>query len=648
MESFLDFRPSSAGSYYIGVSSHANGGYNPLRLGSASGGEGTGSYTLELSPLERSPIAIADSFITGEGGAVTLAVLANDSDPDGDPFALAAINGTPVAAGDTIDLASGARLTVNADGALGYDPDGAFDRLRTGEQAADSFTYTIEEVHGLQATAQVTVTVQGADNVPTVVDDAASTTERAPATIAVLTNDAGALPDRPLQVTAINGDAIAVGGTVTLASGATLLLNADQTLAYDPNGKFAALGVGERQVESFTYAVADGAGNGGAASVAVTVTGLNDSPLALNDRFATDEETVITLKLLANDRDVDGDPLELREINGQRIPSSGVVTLPSGATLRVGDDGAVAFDPRAAFDRLPGGAVANDSFTYEIRDGQGGTDAALATIRVAGFADPDFLVPQKPFDPLEYTASYPDLIQAFGTDAAAATAHYATTGFAEGREISFDGLEYVASYGDLVKAFGANRDAGSGHFITNGFDEGRSTTFNAFEYIASYNDLADTYGVDQTAGSTHFLTYGIAEERQVSFDGLEYVAGYDDLIDAFGADEDAGAAHFIASGSGEGRTVRFDGLEYIASHADLIRAFGPDRDAGSRHYIDFGDGEDRARDDFDAEQYLANYADLQAAFGDDTDAATRHYITNGFFEGRTDEASTAAALDFLS
>ena len=207
------------------------------------------------------------------------------------------------------------------------------------------------------------------------------------------------------------------------------------------------------------------------------------------------------------------------------MPASGVVTLPSGAVLTVGADRAVAFDPRAAFDQLPGGVTVSDSFTYEVRDARGAVDTALAIIHISGFADPDNVVPEKQFNALEYTASYPDLIRAFGTNQAAATAHYASNGFREGREITFDGLEYIASYPDLIGAFGNNRDAGSTHFILSGFVEARTTSFNAFEYVASYDDLIGAFGVNQEAGATHYLTSGRVEGRSVTFDGLAYIAG---------------------------------------------------------------------------------------------------------------------------
>jgi serralysin len=207
-------------------------------------------------------------------------------------------------------------------------------------------------------------------------------------------------------------------------------------------------------------------------------------------------------------------------------------------------------------------------------------------------------------------------------------------------------LEYIASYPDLIAAFGANAAAGFDHFLNSGYSEGRTVTFDGLEYIASYGDLMNVLGANEDAGAPSYITNGRFEGRHITFDGLEYIASYSDLISAFGADADAGASHYIQTGRFEGRQSTFDGLEYIASYVDLINAFhsqeaaDPNPDIGATHYIDAGYAEHRAPGLFEPAQYLANYPDLQAAFGADTEAAILHYITHGYFEGRTDHLLT--------
>lgn len=216
-------------------------------------------------------------------------------------------------------------------------------------------------------------------------------------------------------------------------------------------------------------------------------------------------------------------------------------------------------------------------------------------------------------------------------------------GFAEGAQtvnvgpVNFLPVSYSASYADLMSAFGRHASAAFDHFLDFGAAEGRQVTFHGLEYIASHGDLMAALGADAEAGAGHYIQHGHAEGRQVSFDGLDYIASYGDLIAAFGPNADAGAVHFIQHGHAEGRQASFDGLEYIASYGDLIAAFGPDAEAGAAHFIQYGHTEQRATDGFDAARYLANYADLQAAFGNDLTAATRHWIVYGFGEGRSDE-----------
>ena len=58
-------------------------------------------------------------------------------------------------------MASGALLTLNADGTFDYDPNGAFDDLAEGETATDGFAYTVSDGNGGVDTASVTITIDG-------------------------------------------------------------------------------------------------------------------------------------------------------------------------------------------------------------------------------------------------------------------------------------------------------------------------------------------------------------------------------------------------------------------------------------------------------------------------------------------------------
>ena len=79
------------------------------------------------------------------------------------------------------------------------------------------------------------------------------------------------------------------------------------------------------------------------------------------------------------------------------------------------------------------------------------------------------------FDGLQYIASHPDLIPAFGLDEAAGEQHYLAFGEAEGRAVdTFDEQQYLARHPDLQAAFDADGDAATAHYIQFGFAEGRT------------------------------------------------------------------------------------------------------------------------------------------------------------------------------
>src|SRR5439155_625146 len=64
--------------------------------------------------------------------------------------------------------------------------------------------------------------------------------------------------------------------------------------------------------DSFTYQASDGVTNSGAAVVSLTITNSNRAPLAVNDSYGLNKNSALTVSapgVLANDIDLDGDPL---------------------------------------------------------------------------------------------------------------------------------------------------------------------------------------------------------------------------------------------------------------------------------------------------------------------------------------------------
>lgn len=93
---------------------------------------------------------------------IAVDVLANDSDPDGDPLTITEVNGNEIVDGQTIEVA-GVFVTLNG-GTLTFDGEDAFAGLNIGEEATTTFTYTVDDGNGGSGTADVDVTFCGDAN----------------------------------------------------------------------------------------------------------------------------------------------------------------------------------------------------------------------------------------------------------------------------------------------------------------------------------------------------------------------------------------------------------------------------------------------------------------------------------------------------
>ena len=276
----------------------------------------------------RPPVAAPDSAVTDAGRAVTVAVLANDSDPDGHALAVA---GTGQPAHGTAVVAGGGVVYTPVPGYTG----------------GDSFTYRVTDGRGGEAAGSVAVFVR---NTPPVAgDDAAATDSGEPVTIAVLANDND--PD---------GHALTLAAVGTPAHGEAVA-NPDGTVTYRPVAGFAG-------ADGFTYAVTDGRGGEAAGSVAVTVR--DRPPLARPDAAAMDANGELRIAVLANDDDPEGRPLQLVSV--------GAAGAGSTAALA---DGSVAYRPAWGF-------VGEDRFVYRVADAAGAEAEAEVTVQVRGLGEP--------------------------------------------------------------------------------------------------------------------------------------------------------------------------------------------------------------------------------------------------------------------
>ncbi len=102
-----------------------------------------------------------------------------------------------------------------------------------------------------------------------------------------------------------NGDTLASIISTNVTHG-TILLHTNGSFAYTPSLNFFG-------ADTFTYYASDGMANSNNATVSISVTPVNDPPVARNDTITTNEDTPITISVLNNDSDVDGDTLIVTE-----------------------------------------------------------------------------------------------------------------------------------------------------------------------------------------------------------------------------------------------------------------------------------------------------------------------------------------------
>ncbi len=374
----------------------------------------TGSVTLVVTPVDdpvveppqppvnNPPVGTDDFAETSQNTPVTLDLLGNDNDLDGDPISVTAINGQPVNPGDVVPLADGSTVTINPDGTVSFTP--ALD-----SDGPVSFVYTLSDGNGGQDEAVATINVlpvmeppapepepepvpTPVNNSPVAANDFAETPQNTPVTVDLLTND-GDLDGDPIFVTAINGQPVNPGDVVPLADGSTVTINPDGTVSFTP-------ALDSSGFVSFVYTVSDSNGNQDQAVATVNVLPVNEPPapapipapepepepvpapapvnnppVAANDFAETPEDVPVTLALLTNDGDIDGDPIFITAINGQPVNPGDVIPLDDGSTVTVNADGTVLFTPSANSN----GEV---SFAYTIRDSNGNQDDAVATVNI--------------------------------------------------------------------------------------------------------------------------------------------------------------------------------------------------------------------------------------------------------------------------
>ncbi|HEX8640668.1 MAG TPA: Ig-like domain-containing protein [Allosphingosinicella sp.] len=453
------------------------------------GATSSSSVTITVDGANDAPVANDDNASTSEDASVSGNVLANDTDIDVEPLTVTN-PGTYVGAYGT--------LTLAADGSYTYAPNAAAQGLDDSESGQDVFSYTASDGTASD-TATLTVTVNGVNDAPMANDDAASATEDGGASGNVLTND-----------TDVDGEALTVASAGTyVGTYGTLTVAADGSYTYAPGAGAQALDVGESAQDVFTYTASDGTATD-AATLTVTVSGLNDAPVANDDNNATDENSPVSGNVLANDTDVDGETLTV---------TNAATFIGAYGTLVLAANGNYTYTPGPAAGALTNGQVVNEVFTYIASDGTA-SDTATLTVTVTGLSG----VPNANDDTASTTenANVSGNVLTNDTDP-------------EGDALTVsDPGTYIGSYGTLTLA--AN---GSYTYAPNAAADGLAAGESAqdvFTYTATDGGASDTATLTVTVNGTNDAP----------------------TIDAGGTDSTGSVSELDDGDPGEGTTVHTD------------------------------------------------------------------------------------------
>ena len=361
----------------------------------------TETVTLSITPVNDAPIAVADNYSVNEDNSLSNNVLINDSDIENNTLTTTVF----------VDVLNGS-LTLNTDGTFTYIPNANY-------FGSDNFIYEVcdNANPALCATAIASIVINSVNDGPSTVADNYTIAEDNQISDNVLTNDSD-----------IDGNTLSTTISSTTTNGVvTLQTNGD--FVYTPNANYFG-------GDAFVYEVCD---NGTPSiclteNVSITVTPVNDAPIAVADVYTVNEDNTLNNDVLKNDSEVENQPMTVS-----------LVSNTSNGNLTLNGTGDFVYIPAVNY-------FGTDSFSYSVCDDSTPElcTTASVTINVLPINDQPIIVND--------TLSTDEGVQVAGDastndfDVETSQMNYLLTSFTQNGSVlfNFDGSFYYTPFGGFA------------------------------------------------------------------------------------------------------------------------------------------------------------------------------------------------------
>ncbi|MFR8276362.1 MAG: beta strand repeat-containing protein, partial [Desulfovibrio fairfieldensis] len=267
-------------------------------------------------------------------------------------------------------------LSVDASGNYTYTLNNslpAVQALGVGESLTDTFTFTVTDNHGATASNTLTVTINGANDAPTV----------SAATASIVEDTVDIRGTLPAPVDADIHDTVTfTPQTNAPGSYGTLTLDASGNYTYTLNNALSAvqgLGVGESLTDTFTFTASDGHGGTASSTLTVTINGSNDAPVLAATVVGVANDMAITNGTLPMPTDVDVH---------DTVSFTPLTNAPgSYGTFSVDANGNYTYVLNTSLPAVQGLGPADsltDTFTVTVTDNHGASSSTVITVSING------------------------------------------------------------------------------------------------------------------------------------------------------------------------------------------------------------------------------------------------------------------------